>query len=125
MIQAVVDERDRGRVGGLTVERGGADPVLDALGILDGDPIGRRPVAIGDLEARPVAGNPGVDREAVAPEVEPEDRLKPDSEEPRGRPGVPGPASPAGVRRPAVDVGGDDVRLDLVTVDRVGVGRVT
>ena len=47
-------------------------------------------------------------------------RLEGHPVQPGGRAGVPGPAAPADVRRPPVDVGRDDVRLDLVAVDRLG-----
>src|SRR6185312_12224171 len=95
---AVIDQGDRCRVDGLTVEGGGLDPVLDPFGILDHDSITRRPIAIGDLEAGPAAGDAGVDLEVIPSEVEPEDCFQADAEEPGGRPGIPGPPPSARVR---------------------------
>src|SRR5262245_51978239 len=56
--------------------------------------------------------------------MEAEDRLEDRPVEPGGRAGVPGPTAAAHVRGSAVYVAGDDVGLDLVTLDSFGVGGV-
>src|SRR5262249_33817378 len=106
------------------VYRDAPDPALHALRVLHGNTVGRGPVAEGEREAGPVGGDAGIDPEAVALEVEAEDRLQPDAVQPARRAGVPGPAAAAGVRRHPVDVGGDDVGLDAVAGDAIGRGGV-
>ena len=60
------------------------------------------------------------DRERRSAPPEPEDVLEPEPVEPRGRARVPGPSAAPDVERMRVDVGGDDVGLDLVALDVLG-----
>ena len=82
MVLAVVGQGDEGFGLGLAVEPDGRGAGLEALGVLDGDPVGRRPEAVGDLKAGPVGRDAGVDRQAVAVAMEPEDRLEDRAVEP-------------------------------------------
>ena len=59
----------------------------------------------------------GLSTKACPRRLEPEDRLEPDAVHPCRRARVPGPAAAADVRRVRVDVGGDDVGLDLVALE--------
>src|SRR5262249_44165782 len=81
--------------------------------------------AVDDLESGPMGRDAGVEAEPVTAAVQTEDRLEDGRVEPGGGAGVPSPAAAADVRRAAVDVARDDVRLDLVAVDARGVLGVT
>jgi len=56
VIPTILDERDRRRVDRLAVERRRPDRVLDAIGVLDRDPVAARPAAVGEFEAGPGRG---------------------------------------------------------------------
>src|SRR5688500_19374557 len=70
-----------------------------------------------DLVARPGARDAGIDPEPGAAQAEAQDPLDAGLVHPTRRPRVPGPAAAADVGRLGVDVGGHDVRLDLVAMD--------
>src|SRR4030095_4799231 len=78
----------------------------------------------GDLEAGPGGGDAGVEDEGGAPEAEAEDGFDAGAVEPSGGAGVPGHAAAAHMRGDGVDVGGDDVGLDLVALDVGASARV-
>ena len=105
---------------------GGCHPARRAPRVLDRDLVPGRAVAEHDREAGPGPRDARIDLEPRAPQPEPEDRLEARPVHPRGRAGVPGPAAAADVRRLGIDVGRDDVGLDLVALDagrRRGRGR--
>ena len=101
------------------------DAAGDAARVLDRDLVARGVVAEGDLEAAATrAGCTGRDGATAPRRRKPEDPLEPGAVHPARRAGVPGPAAAPDVRRLGVDVGGDDVGLDLVAVDARARARV-
>src|SRR5258706_519910 len=78
-----------------------------AGGVLPRAPVGRGPVAVGDLVPRPARWDARLEAEPGAGQAEAEDRLQGDAVQPARRAGVPGPAAAARVRRGAVDVCAD------------------
>ena len=53
---AVIGQGDGRALEDMAVERDAADAVLDTVGVVDDDPVGRRAVAVGDLELGPGGG---------------------------------------------------------------------
>ena len=92
-----------------------------AAGVADVDVIDGLAVAVVHVEAGPARRRARLDAQAIDLEAEPEQRLGDQPVHPARRARVPGPAAAAGVLRVGVDVGRDDVGLDLVRRDR---GRV-
>src|SRR5436309_1469026 len=80
------------------IDRQAWSPALEAVRVFYRNVIDRQAMAVGQLELGPGSRDAGVQRQAVAFEVEPEDRLQTDLIHPACRAGVPGPAAAADVR---------------------------
>ena len=118
MLAAIIDKRDRSTGVSNAVDR---HTRLDLFGARSrySDAVERVPEAVVQLELRPLGGKAWLESQPAALEPESQQRLQDQAIHPAGRARVPGPAAAAGVRRDGVDVGGDDVRLDLVGRDRL------
>src|SRR5665213_2223262 len=77
-----------------------------------------------DLEAGPVPGDAGREKQERALTAQAENRFNPGLIHPPGRARVPRPSTASDMRRFRIDVGGDDVRLDLVAMHAGPRGRV-
>ena len=87
---------------------------LPAHAATDRDTIVRISEPQAKLRFRPVFRQAGLQRDDVASPAETEHTLDPGAEHPARSPGVPGPATPAGVRRHRIDIGGNNIRLDAI-----------
>ena len=76
----------------------------------------RGPMAIDHLKSRPAWRDARLEAKGVAFHAETEDRFQCDAVQPTRRAGVPRPAAATGVRRSAIHIGADHVRLDLVVL---------
>ena len=99
------------------------DPGSD-LALLDPHPMDRVAVAQDQRAARPLARERGRELDPALDSAHAEQLLDRQSIAPRGRAGVPSPAAAADVGRRRVDVGGDDIRLDPIALDRLGARAV-
>jgi hypothetical protein len=86
--------------------------------VADPNVVGRGAIAIGRFVAGPTGRNARHDEQPIRDAAQPEDAFDSHAVHPGRGASVPGPTSTAGVRSDAVDVGGDDIRLDLVALHR-------
>src|SRR5262249_44156007 len=93
------------------------DAPAGARRVVHPDVVRGRTESVGDLIPGPAGRDARLDAERIAPDADADDRLDGPAVQPAGRARVPGPAAAAGMRRGAIDVGTDDVRLDLVLRD--------
>src|SRR4051812_20805 len=119
MALAVVGERNRS-VGGSTIDLQLDAATLQPIGILDHDLVRRRLVAVLDSELLPSRRNARLEEQLLSALVESENGLERSAVHPARRASVPGPSTAAQVSLRGIDVGRDDVRLDLVRLDRLG-----
>ena len=66
----------------------------------------------------------GIEEQRRSLQTEPEDPFEAGPVHPSGRAGVPGPSAASDMGRRRIEVGADDVGLDLVAVNRVGRARM-
>lgn len=99
---------------GEAVEHDLPDAAIDTLRVFDMDTVGGCGEVVDETESRPISGDAGVDLQYIAKAGDTQDGFEAQAVHPAGCAGVPGPASTAGIRREAADVGGDDIRLHLV-----------
>src|SRR4030095_12140501 len=125
MLAAVVQELHGPARNWLTVQGDGPDTAFDTSRVFNTNSVRCGPVTIGDLEPRPSARNTRVDAQHVANRTNAENRFESNSIQPTGGPGVPGPSAAASVGWSGVDVGADDIRLDLILRDFGGCRGVT
>src|SRR3954468_17807706 len=113
MALAVVDERNRS-VRGATIDLQLDAAALQPIGILDHDLVRRRLVAILDRELLPSRRNARLEEHLLSALLESENHLERRPVHPARRARVPGPPTAAEMSLCGIDIGGDDVRLDLV-----------
>src|SRR4030095_9843615 len=70
----------------------------------------------GQRKPRPREWNTGLETNCLPSQLEPQNALDGDAIEPARRAGVPGPATPARVRRGAIHVGANHIGLDFVAL---------
>ena len=90
------------------------NPALDALGIVDFDSPGRGPALDNDFATGPFGGNARLYAQAITRQTDAENRFDGDAIHPPRGACVPGPPAPAGMRRPAVNIGRDDVGFHTI-----------
>ena len=100
----------------MAVELRIGDSTTDPMGILDRDFVTRGGVLKHDFEARPVLGNAGGEEQECSPKTKAKNRFDAGSIHPPDRAGVPRPSATSDMRRFCIDIGGDDIRLDLVAM---------
>ena len=109
MLSAVVDQFDHALRHCPSIDRNASDSAT-----------GTPEFSVGNLVAGPDWRNAGIELKLSAPQTETKDRFQTDSVQPGGRTCIPGPAAAAGMRRGAIDIRTDHVRLDLVPFNRSG-----
>ena len=80
------------------------------------DLVARGAVAEDDLEAGPCPRNAGIEKQATCPAPETPESIRGRAVHPSGRAGVPGPSAAPDMRRHGIEIGADDIGLDLVAV---------
>src|SRR5689334_826661 len=98
MHASIVDDRDRRSIRRDAVNRGDGHAATQVLGIRDRDLVPRAAILPRDCVLRPRRGDARIDAERLAAPPEAEHALETGAIEPRGRAGIPAPATAAGVR---------------------------
>ena len=98
--------------------RPGAIGFISGGDLRDVDVVHGFAVAVVDLERLPVRRQAGLEMQLVHFQAQAQQGFDDEAVHPAGRAGVPGPAAAAGVGRQGIDVGGDDIGLHFVGLDR-------
>src|SRR5687768_16841381 len=117
MVLAIVDETDP-FIHPVSVHCQLDCPTLQAVGILDGYLVRRGSKAILDREFLPACGDTGLDVQHVAALLESEDGLEGDPIHPARRACVPCPPAAPEMSFRRIYIRRNDVRLDLVDINR-------
>ena len=92
-------------------------PSGNPLWVLDVDFVARRVIAEYDVKAPPCTWDTRVEIKPRAAQTEAENPLDAGPIHPTRGSGVPGPAAAADMRRFGINIGGDDIGLDLIAVN--------
>ena len=106
------------------IQRGAGDAAAHAAGIVHPDKVARRSMQVGGFETSPAVRNAGLDRQLLAPQMDPQNAFHRGAVHPTGRAGVPGPSAAAVVRSRGIHVGAHHVGFNLVALDGVFVQSV-
>ena len=91
-----------------------SDAATRASRVVHQNPVCRGLMAIAQFKSRPARRDAWLETKCAAPQLETQNRFNGDAVEPTRRAGVPRPAAAARVRRGAIHVGANHIRLNFV-----------